>query len=254
MKSLKTLLAGLLAVMAVSAVQARSFDEIKKAGVVVMATEGQYPPYNFFKGAKLSGFEIELAEAMAKKWGVTLEWKALSFDALLAGLQNDRWDIVIAGHAITPERAKAVTFTNPHFCGGGVIVTKNPAINTAKDLAGKSISVQTGTTFLDEAKKVPGVGDVKNFPQDTDARAALISGRTDAWVTAPAVAKAAVAASASAGLRIGSLLFVERNGAAVAKGNQSVAAAFNDTLRELQSDGTYAALSNKFFGEDVRCK
>ena len=262
MKLIKNLATGLLAMAATFAatlaaplaVQARTFDEIKKDGKIIVATEGQYPPYNFFQGARLTGFEVELAEAVARKWGLAVEWKALSFDALLAGLRQDRWDLVIAGHAVTDERAKAVTFAAPHFCGGGVIVTKDPAIKDAKDLAGKSISVQTGTTFLDEAKKVPGIKEIKNFPQDTDARSALIAGRTDVWVTDPAVARAAVAANASAGLRTAGLLFVERNAAAVAKGNASLANAFTQAVQELQSDGTYAAISKKYFGDDIRCK
>src|ERR1700712_1264318 len=163
MKSfLKSLLVGAAAVLSLAGAHARDFDTIKKDGKVIVATEGQYPPYNFFQGSKLTGFEVELAEAVAKKWGVAIEWKALSFDALLAGLRNDRWDMVIAGHAITPERSKAVTFTDPHFCGGGVIVSKDTPIADAKGLAGKTVSVQTGTTFLDEVKKVPGIKDVKN--------------------------------------------------------------------------------------------
>jgi len=254
MMRMKTWIAAALCAAAAFAVQARPFDEIKKAGKIVVATEGQYPPYNFFEGAKLAGFEIELAEAIARKWGVTVEWKALGFDALLAGLRQDRWDLVIAGHAITDERAKAVTFTDPHFCGGGVIVSKGGAVRGPQDLAGKTVSVQTGTTFLDEAKKVPGIKDVKNFPQDTDARSALIAGRTDAWVTDPAVARAALKANPSAGLQLGGMLFVERNGAAVAKGNATLAAAFNQALRELQGDGTYATLSKRFFDADIRCK
>lgn len=253
MKLMRTLAAALLALAAVSS-NARTFDDIRKDGKIVVATEGQYPPYNFFQGARLTGFEIELAEAVARKWGVGIEWKALSFDALLAGLRHDRWDLVIAGHAITPERAKAVTFTEPHFCGGGIIVARDASIREGKDLAGKTVSVQTGTTFLEEAKKVPGVKEIKNFPQDTDARGALLSGRTDVWVTDPAVARAAVKASPSAGMHIGELLFVERNGAAVAKGNASLATAFNQALKDLQADGTYAAISKKYFGDDIRCK
>jgi polar amino acid transport system substrate-binding protein len=250
----KSLAAGLFALVAAASVHARPFDEIKKDGRIIVATEGQYPPYNFFQGARLAGFEVELAEAVAKKWGVAIEWKALGFDALLAGLRQDRWDMVIAGHAVTDERAKAVTFAQPHFCGGGVIVTKDAEIKDGKGLAGKVVSVQTGTTFLEEVKKVPGVKEVKNFPQDTDARSALIAGRTDAWITDPAVARTAVAANAAAGLKIGGLLFVERNAAAVAKGNASLAQAFGQALQELQADGTYAALSKKFFGDDIRCK
>jgi len=251
---LQALLAGAVLLATFATAQARTFEEIKKDGKIIVATEGQYPPYNYFQGPKLSGFEVELAEAVAKKWGIPIEWKALSFDALLAGLRNDRWDLVIAGHAITEERAKAVTFTDPHFCGGGIIVTKGAPIKEGKDLSGKTVAVQTGTTFLDEVKKVPGVKEVKNFPQDTDARGALMSGRVDAWVTDPAVARQALTASPGAGLAIGGMLFVERNGAAVAKGNRSVAEAFNATLKELMADGTYAALSKKWFNEDIRCK
>src|SRR5689334_3751724 len=89
-KFLKAILAGGIGLLLAFGSHARSFDEIKKDGKIIVATEGQYPPFNFFQGAKLAGFEVDLAEALAKKLGVALEWKALSFDALLAGLRQDR--------------------------------------------------------------------------------------------------------------------------------------------------------------------
>ena len=97
-----------------------------------------------------------------KKMGLTIQWKTLGFDALLTGLRQDRWDLVIASHGITEERAKAVTFTSPHYCSGGAIVTKNPALKTANDLAGKVLAVQTGSSYLDAAQKIKGVKEVKN--------------------------------------------------------------------------------------------
>jgi polar amino acid transport system substrate-binding protein len=60
-----------------------------------------------------------------------VQWKTLGFDALLTGLRQDRWDLVIASHGITEERAKAVTFTEPHYCSGGMIVAMDPAIKNA---------------------------------------------------------------------------------------------------------------------------
>ena len=87
------------------------------------------------------------------KNGIGSEWKSLSFDALLAGLQLDRWDVMIASFGITPERAKAVTFTHPHYCSGGVIVSKDPAIHNASSLSGKTVVVQTGSTFYENVKK-----------------------------------------------------------------------------------------------------
>ncbi|NRF68404.1 amino acid ABC transporter substrate-binding protein [Aquincola sp. S2] len=234
--------------------QARSFEDIKKDGKIVIATEGQFAPFNFFQGAKLTGFEVEVAEAVAAKMGLKVEWKALSFDALLTGLRQDRWDMVIASHGITEERAKAVTFTEPHYCSGGVIITKNPAIKTAKDLAGKVIAVQTGTTYQENVKKVSAVKEIKNFPQDTDARAALASDRVDAWVTDRFVALNSLQANPAAGLKMGDFLFIERIASAVAKGNTGLAGEINKGLAAILADGSYAAISKKYFNDDIRCK
>jgi polar amino acid transport system substrate-binding protein len=242
-------------VFGASAASARNIDAIKKAGTIIVATEGQYAPFNFFEGSKLTGFEVDLMEGVAKKMGLKIEWKTLGFDALLTGLGQDRWDLVIASHGITDERAKAVTFTNPHYCSGGAIVTKNAALKTAKDLAGKVIAVQTGTSYLESAQKIPGVKEVKNFPKDPDAQAAVASGRADVWVTDKFVAIEMLKTNKNTGLTATGMLFVEKIAAAAAKGNQGVADAYNKALGEFMAKGGgYDALSMKYFGEDVRCK
>lgn len=253
MRLSRLLLASLMVLLAAPA-QGRPLEEIKKDGKIIIATEGAYPPFNFFRGPTLTGFEVELAEALAKRMGLAVEWRALSFDALLSGLRQDRWDLVIASFGITPERSKAVSFTDPHYCSGGVVVAKDPAIKTAADLAGKVVAVQTGSTYLENVQKLPGVKEVKNFPKDTDARSALASGRVDAWVTDRFVAKAAVEANPAAGLRVGDFVFVERIASAVRKGNTSLAQAVNQALAGLMADGTYAAISNKYLKEDIRCR
>jgi polar amino acid transport system substrate-binding protein len=253
MKLPSRLLALALTIAAMKA-EARTFEEIQKDGKIVVATEGAFPPFNFFRGPSLTGFEVELAEAMVKKMGLQVEWRALAFDALLAGLRQERWDMVIASFAITEERSKAVSFTSPHYCSGGVIVAKDPAIRTAADLSGKVVAVQTGTTYLENVKKLPGVKEVKNFPQDTDARAALQAGRVDAWVTDKFVAKAALEANPSGGLKMGDFVFVERIATAVKKGNATLAQAVDKALAEVMADGTYAALSKKYMNEDIRCR
>ncbi len=240
--------------LAATLAEARTFEEIKKDGKFIVATEGGFPPFNFYRGPTLTGFEVEVAEAMAKKMGVQIEWRVLAFDALLAGLRQDRWDMVIASFAITPQRSKAVSFTDPHYCSGGVVVAKDPAIRTAQDLSGKVVAVQTGTTYLENVQKLPGVKEVKNFPKDTDARAALMSGRVDAWVTDKFVAKGALESSASAGLKLGDFVFVEKIAPAVKKGNTSLVDAINKALKDIMADGTYEAISKKYLNEDVRCR
>lgn len=245
--------AAVLAVLG-SAAQARPWEAVRQSGTLRVATEGQFAPFNFFKGQQVAGFEVDVAEAVAARMGLKVEWKTIGFDALLTGLQADRWDLVIASHGITPERARAVTFASPHYCSGGVVVSRRDDVKTARDLAGKSVAVQTGTTYLDSVKQLPGVKDVKNFPQDTQARAALQSGRVDAWVTDKFLARTALAADPKAGLKMGDFIFVEKIAPAVALGNTGLAAEVNKALAAVMADGTYARISQQWFQEDIRCK
>lgn len=252
MKFFKTI-ATAVAICAAFSVQARSIEAIQKDGKILLATEGQFAPFNFFKGTTLTGFEVEVAELVAKKMGLKVQWKTIGFDALLTGLKQDRWDLVIASHAITDERAKAVTFTAPHYCSGGLVVAMDPAIRSAKDLAGKVVAVQTGTSYLTNVQKIAGIKDMKNFPTDVDARSALVSKRVDAWVTDRFVAKEVAAKNPTAGFKLGELVFVEKVASAVAKGNTGLADAWSKALAETMADGSYAAVSKKYFEEDVRC-
>jgi polar amino acid transport system substrate-binding protein len=210
-----------------SAASARNVDTIKKAGDH-RRDRGPYAPFNFFEGSA-AGFEVDLMKG-GQKMGLKIEEDA-RFDALLTGLGQDRWDMVIASHGITEERAKAVTFTNPHYCSGGAIVTKNPALKTAKDLAGKVIAVQTGSSYLDAAQKIAGVKEVKNFPKDPDAQAAVMSGRADVWVTDKFVVMDVLKTNKNTGLNATGMLFVEKIAAAVS-GQHGLADAYNKALGE----------------------
>jgi polar amino acid transport system substrate-binding protein len=247
------IVAAAVGLFAATAVQARTIEDIRKSGTIVIASEGKFAPFNFVEGGKLAGFEIDVANAVAAKMGLKVEWKTMGFDGLLVGLQQDRWDMVIASHGITEERARAVTFASPHYCTGGVIISKDGAIRTAKDLTGKVVAVQTGTTYYDNAKKLP-VKDVKNFPQDASARAALETGHVDAWVTDKFVGKASLAATPATPLKMGDFLFTEKIASAFSKGNTGLATDVDKALAATLADGTYATISKKWFNEDIRCK
>jgi polar amino acid transport system substrate-binding protein len=239
--------------MLASTAQARTWADIKKSGTIKIATEGAFPPFNLLKGKELTGFEVDLANELARGLGLKVQWITQPFDNLLIGLKSDRYDFVIASHGITPERAKAVDFSNPHYCTGGAIVTKPGGPMTAAALNGKSVAVQVGTTYLENVRKVSGVTDVKTFPKDTDAQAALMAGRADAWVGDKFTGIELVKAQKGKVVQ-GALLFNERIGMAVQKGNASLLKELNAALTKSLSDGSYAKLSGKYFGQDVRCK
>lgn len=162
--------------------------------------------------------------------------------------------MVIASFGITAERAKAVTFTNPHYCSGGVIVSKNGAIRNAADLVGKTVAVGTGTSYMDNARKIAGIKEVKNFPLDSDAISTLLHGRVDAWVSDRFFVQNWLEKNSSTDMKIGGYLFVEKIAVAVKKGNSSLAQAIDKALVEVMDDGTYKKLSEKYMKEDIRCQ
>lgn len=243
-----------LVLLTASVAMARDLAEVKKSGLLIAGTEGSYPPFNFFKGSILTGFEIDLTEALAKRLGVALEWRALGFDSLLPALNQDRFDLAVASFGITPERQKAVDFSDPYYCSGGQIVAKPGGPRTAADLAGKVVAVQIGTTYAAAVKKVSAIGEMKTFPRDTDAQQNLTSGRVDAWVTDLFVIADLLSKNPDLPLQRGELLFIERIAFAVKKGNRELRAATNKALADVLADGTYKAISEKYFKEDIRCR
>ncbi len=233
--------------------QARSFAEIKASGTIKIATEAAFKPFNYYNGTKLTGFEVDLGNLLAKQMGLKVQWVVQPFDNLLIGLAQNRYDLVIASHGITPERQKAVDFSNPHYCTGGAIITRTNGPMTAQALAGKTVAVQVGTTYLDNIKKVSNVKEVKTFPKDSDAQSAVLLGRADAWVTDRFLGLEAVKAQ-NGKLVQGAMLFQERNGMPVKKGNASLLKEVNAALATVQSSGSYAKISQQYFGQDIRCK
>ncbi|ACO45630.1 ABC transporter substrate-binding protein [Deinococcus deserti] len=249
----KTLLTLTALALLTGSAEARTWEEIKRSGTIKIATEGAFPPFNMIKGKQLTGFEVDLAKELATQLGLKVQWVTQPFDNLLIGLNQDRYDFVIASHGITPERAKAVNFANPHYCTGGAIVTRPGGPMTAAALKGKKVAVQVGTTYLENVRKVPGVGDVKTFPKDTDAQAALMAGRVDAWVGDKFTGIDLVKAQKGKVIQ-GDMLFKESIAMAVKKGNSGLLKELNAALAKALTNGSYAKISSQYFGQDVRCK
>ena len=236
-----------------STAMARSLEAIKASGTILIATEGATPPFNYFEGDKVTGFDVEIGNAVAAKLGVTPKWITLPFDSLLVALNQDRYDFVVAGHGITAERLKAVDFSDPYVCSGAAIIAKAGGAKTVDDLKGKIIGVQVGTTYLTAVEKISGVAAVKTFPKDTDALQNLVAGRTDVWVSDKLTAVDAANKNPQMNLQIGDLLYEERYGMAFKKGNDDLRKAVNAAFAAILTDGTYAAISSHYFQRDIRC-
>lgn len=237
-----------------SGLPARDLEAIRKDGVLRLATEGSTPPFNYFQNGHLTGFDIEIGDAIAGKLHLRSEWGAAPFDTLLIGLRQGRYDLVVMGQAITTERQIAVDFSIPYVCSGGVIVALTGGPRHREDLAGKTVGVQVGTTYLAALGHVENVGTVRTFQKDTDALQNLLGHRVDVWVSDRLTALYVARQNPSFNLQIGDALFKERDGIAIAKGQPALRDAVNVAISAMLSDGTYAVIAKRHFGEDVHCE
>ncbi len=166
---------------------------IQSAGKIVFCSDITYPPEESYKEGTTTpeGSDIDIGDNIAKRMGVKARFDNTGFDGIIAALLAKKCDAIISGMNDTPERLKQVAFVDYLKVGQSFMVKKgNPEnITGIASLAGKSASVETGTTnkdYLDEqSKKLQSAGkkpiSVVTFPKDTDAANALKTGRVDAY-------------------------------------------------------------------------
>ena len=227
-------------------------------GVLSMATEATFPPYEYYDGDTIVGIDVEIAQAIADKLGLKLEVTDIAFDSIIPGVQTGKYDIGLAGMTVTDERLEQVNFTDSYATGiQVVIVGPNSSITSVDDLfaegASHVVGTQTGTTgFIYATSDIQdaGLGEVKSFAKTTDAVEALKNGQVDCVILDNQPAQALVAANADAGLSILDTEYaVEDYAAAVSKDNAALTEAINGALKELIADGTVQTILDKYISE-----
>ena len=184
---MKKLLALLLSVVFVAvcftgcAAKGKTLAEVKEAGKLVIATSPDFPPFESLEGDEVVGIEVEIMKLICKELGVECEFAQMDFDSVLIGIEAAKYDCAMSGITVTPDREKNMLFTSPYYVAAQVIVVKeDSAIAKKADLEGKKVSVQTGTT-AESGCQDEGL-DVQAFQANADAKAALTTGKVDAWV------------------------------------------------------------------------
>jgi polar amino acid transport system substrate-binding protein len=150
-------------------------------GTLTMATSPDFPPFESLEGGAVVGIEVDIMELIAKELGVELEIVQMDFDSVLIGIQSAKYDCGMSGITANEARKENMLFTTPYYNAAQVIVVKEgSSIQGKADLTGKKVSVQTGTT-ADAGCTDAGL-DVSAFAANADAKAALTTGKVDAWV------------------------------------------------------------------------
>ena len=222
-------------------------------GVLTMATNAEFPPYEYYEGDTVTGIDVEIAQAIAAKLGLTLQVEDMEFDSVISAVQGGKADIGMAGMTVTEERLEEVNFTESYATGVQVIiVTEDSDITSADDLfaegANHTIGVQlttTGDLYTTEDIEAAGLGTVDRYNKGADAVMALKNGKVDCVVIDNEPAKAFV--EANEGLKILETEYVTEDYAiAVSKDNEALHTAVDAALQELIADGTVQSIIDKY--------
>ncbi|MCH5320533.1 MAG: amino acid ABC transporter substrate-binding protein [Eubacterium sp.] len=253
MKLAKRILAALLAVAMVAVLFAGCTNgtEGTETKTLTMATNAEFPPYEYFENEKIVGIDAEIAQAICDKLGYELVIEHIDFDSIIPGIQGGKYDFGMAGLTVTEERLANVNFTQSYATGiQAIIVAEGSDIKTADDLfnGGITIGVQKGTTgdlYSTWDIEDEGLGTVERFNKGADAVMALTSGKVDCVVIDNEPAKVFV--EKNAGLALLDTAYAEEEYAiAVGKDNEDLLKELDTALSELIADGTVQKIIDKY--------
>lgn len=217
---------------------------------VRVATDATFPPFELVDEAskELTGFDVELMNAVAEKAGFTVEWTNVGFDSLLAGISECQYDAAIAAITITEERKATMTFSDPYINAGQIVTVRKETTDiTSKDnLGGKKIGAQIGTTGAIEAGNISGA-EVKTYDSYDQAFLDLANGQIDAVIADYPTTLAFLATNPDKLTTVGEVFTDENYGVAMCKDKAAeLAKPINDALAALKADGTIKKLEEKW--------
>ncbi|MCX7795000.1 MAG: basic amino acid ABC transporter substrate-binding protein [bacterium] len=223
-------------------------DEIKARGELVVGSDAAYPPFEFVdKDGNIVGIDIDIVKAIANHLGVKLRVVNTSFDGIIPALLAKKFDIIISAMTITPERAKQVDFSIPYYNAGQLITVREDdnRIKSEKDLQGKIVAVQLGTTGQFYAESLPGIKEIRKFETVDGAFLELKNGRVDAVIADDLTSLAFV--RSTKGLKvINKLLTKEQYGIAVRKEDKALLREINIVIARLKKEGVIEKLREKW--------
>ena len=245
----------LVAAMALAAVACGSKEEAaapaatEEKDVLVMATNAEFPPYEFYEGQEIVGIDAEIAAAIAEKLGYELKIEDMAFDSIIAAVSSGKADFGLAGMTVTEDRLESVNFSDTYATATQVVILmEDSEITGIADLDGKKIGVQLGTTGDIYAGDIADAT-IERYNKGFEAVQALTQGKIDAVIIDNEPAKVFVAENE--GTKILEEDFaVEEYAMAIAKENTELLEKVNVALAELTEDGTLQAIVDKYISAE----
>jgi polar amino acid transport system substrate-binding protein len=236
---------------------ARVPDAIKSDGAIKVGTDTTYPPAEFLEadGKTPTGFDIELFSAVASKLGLKAQYESAPFDAIIPGVQSGKYEVGVSSFTINDDRKKSASMVSYFQVGTSWVVKKsNPAGINVDNACGKKIAVQTATVQAEDlkarSKKCTGAGKaaitIEQYQAQTDATAAVVSGKDDAMLADYPVGVYAIQQSKDQLELVGEMYDAAPYGYVIKPDQQAFAEAVRDAVKALIADGSYQTILDKW--------
>lgn len=249
----------MLASVLTMAVSAKGSDDlletIQKRGTIIVGLEGDWAPWSYVdENDELTGYDVEVAKAIADKLGVEIQIVPGEWDGLFAGMDAGRYDMVVNGVEATEERADKYDFSTPYAYIRTALIVKgdNDSIKTFEDLKGKKTANSIASTYMNLAESYGATCYGVSTLDETLTM--VLQGRVDATLNAIVSFTDYMAQHPDSNLKVVATTEEASNVAIpMRKGDEtaSLREAVNKAIDELREDGTLSELSTRFFGEDI---
>ncbi len=216
---------------------------------LVMATNAEFPPYEYHEGDAIVGIDVEIAQAIADELGMELVIEDMAFDSIIMAVSTGKADMGVAGLTISEDRLESVNFSTPYTTAAQVIIVKEGSdITGPDDLVGKTVGVQLGTTGDIYAGYIEGAT-VERYNKGYEAVQALLQGKVDAVMIDSQPANVFV--EQNEGIYVIDEAFTyEEYAIAVAKDNTELLEKINDAIAKLEESGELQAIIDKYIAAE----
>ncbi|MCI1944238.1 amino acid ABC transporter substrate-binding protein [Clostridium luticellarii] len=237
-----------------------SWNDIKSKGEFVVGLDDSFPPMGFRdEKGQIVGFDIDMARAAAKKMGVNVVFKPVQWDGIILSLNNKDIDVIWNGLTITEDRKKQIDFSKVYLQNKQIIVVKNNSdIKNKKDLAGKTVGLQLGSSSENalnaDTATSKSLKDIRKYSNNTEALLDLNQGRIDAVVVDEVVGRYYLQKKAGLYKILDDNFGKEDYGVGIRKTDSSFKAKLNEALDSIKKDGTADKISQKWFNKDIIAK
>ncbi len=218
-----------------------------------------YPPFAEKNASGVwEGWEIDVADAICAAMGEECEWVEVAWDGIIPALMAKKFDVIVSSMSITPERSKTIDFSDKYYDTPAVIIApKDSSIDgTPESVAGKIVGVQVSTTHANYVEKHFGGATIKTYATFDEHNQDLVAGRIDAVVgdslaIEPFLSSESGACCEAKGTLADVEVFGPGVGGGIRKEDTDLKASFNAAIAQIRSDGTYQAISDRYFDFNI---